>query len=510
MVLTSQYNTHKPKELRRFYEPLGILYELTMRDQMKPRSVFSVSARGISIMQRRRDFVDSIAFIGAYSKECEIAVALERQPDLLIVRVAGTGETEKIVVPFLNDLLTALSTVVKSSIDDIRGELKDRIVIHLSDMALDFGQEKIFAHYMKIVQDIAPVCLADIATGLNEAAGDCLRFKGWFQDKFYKNGAILTRQDMRVLARECLHARQSGQLELLKKFTFQGSEHVTYFEKFYNKLANLSRTIDMVSKLYESTVALRQDLANDLVAESLPSSPSLPVPLLPNKLSMESISNRMFSDSSKRDDFLQKLQQITPPSLAEALVYHSKEVTEVHPELIVINHFDRLPDGGFLDEGDKYIGCTRPSCYLCHLFVSYHPARYSGISANSKICLKWRLPDIWHEECNAMTRAEYQKSILRKLINTIRIELEEKVNKEWMLQSHYSEWEAQWTLPVDDDTVAYGSPPSSPKLTSASRTASISQATQESVTKSDRASDADKASDEDAEDIVLFKGRCRH
>jgi hypothetical protein len=89
MVPTSQYDTHKPKELRRFYEPLGILYELTLRDQMKPRSVFSVSAGGISIMQRRRDFVDSIAFIGAYSKECEIAVALERQPDLLIVRVAG-------------------------------------------------------------------------------------------------------------------------------------------------------------------------------------------------------------------------------------------------------------------------------------------------------------------------------------------------------------------------------------------------------------------------------------
>jgi hypothetical protein len=347
--------------------------------------------------------------------------------------------------------------------------------------------------------------------GSIEAAGDCVRFKGWFQDKFYKNGAILTRQDMRVLARECFDARQSGQLELLRKFTFQGNKHVTYFEKFYKRLANLSRTIDMVSKLFESTVALRQDLANDLVAESLPSSTSLPIPLLPKKLSMESISNRMFSNSSKRDDFLQKLQQITPPSLAKALVYHSKKaVTEVHPELIVINHFDRLPDGGFLDEGDKYIGCTRPSCYLCHLFISYHPARYSGISANSKICLKWRLPDIWHEECNAMTRAKYQKSILRQLINTIRNELEEKVNKEWMLQFHYSESETQWTLPVDDDIFARGSTPSSPNLTSASQTASISQVTQELDTKSDRASDADKTSDEDAEDTVLFKGRCKY
>jgi hypothetical protein len=70
-------------------------------------------------------------------------------------------------VPFLNDLLTALSTVVKSSTDDIRGELQDRIVIHLSDMALNFGQEKIYAHYMKILQDIAPTCLADITAGLN-------------------------------------------------------------------------------------------------------------------------------------------------------------------------------------------------------------------------------------------------------------------------------------------------------------------------------------------------------
>ncbi|KAL2860062.1 hypothetical protein BJX68DRAFT_77819 [Aspergillus pseudodeflectus] len=79
-----------------------------------------------------------------------------------------------------------------------------------------------------------------------------------------------------------------------------------------------------------------------------------------------------------------------------------------------------------------------------------------------------------------------------------------------MLQFHYSESETQWTLPVDDDIFACGSTPSSPNLTSASQTASISQVTQELDTKSDRASDADKTSDEDAEDTVLFKGRCKY
>ncbi|KAL4925950.1 nucleic acid/nucleotide deaminase domain-containing protein [Aspergillus undulatus] len=505
MAPTTQYAVHKPKELRRFYEPLGILYELTLRDQTKPRSIFSASARGISIMQRRRDFVDSVAFIGAYSKECEIALALERQPDLLIVRVAGTGETEKIVVPFLNGLLRALSHIVKPN--DIRGELKDRIVLELSDMALDYAKEKTFAHYLKILHDIAPICLADITTGLNEADRDCLRFKAWFQNKFYNNGAPLTREHMRVLARECFDARQSEQLELLRKFAFQGNEHVTHFEKFYKELTNLSRTIEMMFKLFESAVSLHQDLANDLVVESLPTSKGLPVPLLSRKLSMDGIANRMFSDSSKKDEFLQKLQQTAPPGLTKTLAHYSQTVvTEVHPELILINYFDGLSDGGFLDENDKYIGCTKPSCYLCHLFISYHPARYSRISASSKICLNWRLPDIGRDECKSMARAENQKSILRQLTNTIRTELEEKVNKEWRRQFHCSASETEWTLPVDDDTFTYGSPPSSPKLTPTSPTAPIKQATQESDTNY-KAPDADRASDEDAEDIVIFKGR---
>ncbi|KAL2813875.1 hypothetical protein BJX63DRAFT_442745 [Aspergillus granulosus] len=507
-----QYDTHKPKELRRFYEPLGILYRLN--DQTKPHSMFSSSGRGIDIMQRRRDFVDSIAYIGAYSKECEIAVALERQPDRLILRVAGTGDIETTTVPFLNDLLSAVSHIVKSGTDGIRGELKESIVFHLSEIALDFAEEKTFAQYMKILR-IASICLEDITTGLNGADGDCLRFRAWFQENFYKNSALLTKQDMKALARKCIHARQSGQLEVLGKFTFQGNKHLTYFEKFYKKLTSLSRTIDMVSKLFESIVSLRQDLANDLVAEGLPPSTSLPIPLLPRKLTLEGIANRMFSKAVERDEFLRKLEQTAPAGLTKTLVDYSREVaTKVHPELIIINYFDGLTVGGFLDDNDKYIGRTKPSCYLCHLFVSHHPAKYSAMSANSNLCLDWRLPDISRHEGNAMARAETQKSILRKLINTIRKELEEQVNKAWEeLQSHFSDSETQSAVPIDeddDDTFPCGSPPPSPKLTPASPTTSINQVARELDTELGQASGADNTSDEDEKDIIVFKGRCRH
>ncbi|KAL5003003.1 hypothetical protein BDV10DRAFT_190939 [Aspergillus recurvatus] len=509
-ISRSPYDTHKPKELRRLYEPLAVLYELTMKGTTKPRSIFSTSAQGISIMQRRRNFVDAIAYIGAYRKGCEIAVAIERQPDGLTVRVAGTGDIDGIVVPFLNDLLHLLSKIVKLQHDEIKQDEKEKILLSLSDIALDFAQEKIFDHYMKLLHDIAPVCLADMTKGSNGAHRDSLDFKAWFQKNFYKNGAPLTQEHMKPLAKECFNALQSGLLDPLKEFTYQGHEHVTYFEKFYKRLRKLSLTIDMTLQLFESAISLSQDLANDLAAESIPYSPKLPIPLLPRKLAIEGIAHRMFSSPSKRDEFLQKLQETAPPGLTQTLAHYSQTVlTEVHPELLVINYFDTLSDGGFVDEGDKYIGCTKPSCYLCHLFISYHPARYSRISSSSRICLNWRLPDISREECNAMARAENQKSVLQQLINTIRIRLEEKVNNEWNLQPHYTESETEWTLTIDEDIISHSPRPSSPELTPGRPIASTEILTPELDISSEETSGEGNSSDRDAEDVVLFKGRCR-
>ncbi|KAL4986545.1 hypothetical protein BDW68DRAFT_124581 [Aspergillus falconensis] len=509
-ISTDRYNTHKPKELRRLYEPLGVLYELTTKGATKPRRIFPPRGQGISIMQRRRDFVDAVAFLGTYTKECGIAVALERQPGGLILRVAGTGDIDGKVVPFLNDLLHLLSAIVKLQKDEVEGEVKERILLSLADIALDFAQEKAFAHYMKLLHHIAPVCLTDMTSELNDPYKDPNDFKAWFQENFYKKGAPLAQGDMKLLAKECFKARQSGLINSLREFTYQGHEHVTYFEKFYKQIRKLSLTIDMTSQLLESAISLRQDLANDLAAESIPSSPGLPIPLLPRKLTMEGIAHRMFSDPSRSDDFLQKLQQTAPPGLTNTLADYSHTVlTEVHPELLVINYFDSLSDGGFIDEGDKYIACTKPSCYLCHLFISYHPAGYSMISSNSRLCLNWRLPDISHQECNAMTRAKNQRSILQQLINTIRIELERKVKNEWILQPHCTESETEWTLSIDDETLDYSLQPTSPELTPGYPIASTELLTSERDTSSDEMSGRGKGTDQDAEDVVVFKGRCR-
>ncbi|OOO06746.1 hypothetical protein OAory_01089490 [Aspergillus oryzae] len=469
----SQYDTHKPKELRRLYEPLAVLHELTMKGTTKP-SIFSTRAQGINIMQRRRNFVDAIAYLGAYTKGCEIAVAVERQPDGLIVRIAGTGDVDGIIVPFVNELLRMLLDTLNLGNDEIVGNNKEKILTCLSNFALDFAQEKVLAHYMKLLHHIAPVCLADMTAGLNEACRDSVDFKAWFQKNFYKNGAPLPQEHMKFLAKECFELQQSGLINHLRKFTYQGHEHVTYFEKFYKQLRKLSLTIDMTSQLLDSAISLRQDLANSLAAESIPSSPSLPIPLLPRKLTMEGIANRMFSDPSARDNFLQKLQRTARPGLIQTLVNYSQEVlTEVHPELLVINYFDTLSDSGFIDERDKYIG-----------YISV-------------------------KEGNAMARAKHQKSVLQQLIRTIRSQLEEKVENEWILQTHRTESEAEWTLPTDDSTPNHSPQPSSPASTPSYPMTSTELRVPELDTSSDGTPSADRDPDQDEEDVIVFKGRCR-
>lgn len=163
----TQYDTHKPKELRRLYEPLSVLHKLSTKGATKPRSLFSTSSRAISITQRRRNFVDAIACLGAYEKECKIAAAVEQLPDGLVVRVAGTGDIDGIVVPFLNELLSLLSATLRLQTGEITDHEKEIASGVLLDAALEFAPKKLYAHYMKLLHRIAPVCFADMEIGQN-------------------------------------------------------------------------------------------------------------------------------------------------------------------------------------------------------------------------------------------------------------------------------------------------------------------------------------------------------
>jgi hypothetical protein len=95
--------------------------------------------------------------------------------------------------------------------------------------------------------------------------------------------------------------------------------------------------------------------------------------------------------------------------------YNLKNKTRVHAEVQVLHHFDQH-DEEFAD-GDKYIACSKPACFCCHLYFRHHPGRFVEPHSHHKIYLNWQPPGMK----SAKTGEENQlKDILDHMIEDIR------------------------------------------------------------------------------------------
>ncbi|KAI8944734.1 hypothetical protein F4801DRAFT_172088 [Xylaria longipes] len=87
----------------------------------------------------------------------------------------------------------------------------------------------------------------------------------------------------------------------------------------------------------------------------------------------------------------------------------------VHAEIQVLDYFYSAKRRYFDDA--RYIGCSKPSCYCCHLYILHHPARCVEPQTSKKLYLNWGL--------RALSGADdplylQQRDILNKMVITIR------------------------------------------------------------------------------------------
>jgi hypothetical protein len=69
---------------------------------------------------------------------------------------------------------------------------------------------------------------------------------------------------------------------------------------------------------------------------------------------------------------------------------NSKNQARVHAEVQVLHHFDQH-DKEFAED-DKYIACSKPACFCCHLYFRHHPGGFVEPHSHHKIYLNWQPP----------------------------------------------------------------------------------------------------------------------
>ena len=220
--------------------------------------------------------------------------------------------------------------------------------------------------------------------------------------------------------RTCYESRTSPAFDALSRLAGQGEERRLDFEQLFNLFCKLGKHVHIAKKLIDAAVSLSHDFVDGFRIQVLPSSTEEKLPLTPKEATVESIIGRMFSSTEEQSKFMNRLQFIWDPfELTQHLSTKRTKKTRVHAELVLINHFDK--NGcNFLDGNDKYIGCSKPACYLCHAYIKRHPGRYTVPPSHQKLYVGWRVPDIESQEPASAARYRIQERILLYLIKLVR------------------------------------------------------------------------------------------
>lgn len=141
------------------------------------------------------------------------------------------------------------------------------------------------------------------------------------------------------------------------------------------------------------------------------------------KTNLDSILRRMVGKSET--ERLEKLQDILKcmrhfdieASFKEQ--YGAKSLhPRIHSEVLILEHF--YADGREFVNNDRYIGCSKPSCYCCDLYIRYHPGRFENRACHGNLWTNWALPvDIRNNPASNM----HAKKILDDMIEQVRRDL---------------------------------------------------------------------------------------
>ncbi|GFN20181.1 nucleic acid/nucleotide deaminase domain-containing protein [Aspergillus tubingensis] len=416
--------SHSPRRLRRLYEPLSLLQTLgNVRGWRIRAPDIPQDYSGFNAIKSHRSFVDALAYACAYKKEPAYvtAVALEKRPEEIVVWLAANKNVEDNVVGFAQDVLIIVQWLARNPSAQLGTEDGQQALNLLTSRVLRFNAPKIYAYYEQLMR-AAPQVIAKLSNGQHEGNPNVANLKHWLSQHLQRDGLQLQEVDMAKLAVISHNSRDT--FEVLRNIAME-SHDPHPFERLFKLLGKLGKHVIMSKRIVEGAIFLRSDFARGMRLERVPASPELPLPFSSRKYNIDGISNRMFSsNSAEKQRFLARLRTIWDTSewdknLAKK---HLAGESIVHAELLILDHFEKT-GGDFLDNSDKYIGCSKPACYLCYHYICNHPGRYIRPSSHQKLYMRWRLPDISITEPNAATRFKDQEQILNNLINLVRREL---------------------------------------------------------------------------------------
>lgn len=150
-------------------------------------------------------------------------------------------------------------------------------------------------------------------------------------------------------------------------------------------------------------------------------------PELRQKTTLKDIAHRMISNNEPLLLEIQnRLQELDQALGIERIVRHEYAKKSfkprVHAELTLLEHFYRNRNSLEFVGNDPYIGCSKPACYCCSLYIRSHPGQFVEPATHQKIYLNWMPPtSSWDVRDLSSETVNHERDMLNKMAELIRL-----------------------------------------------------------------------------------------
>jgi hypothetical protein len=261
----------------------------------------------------------------------------------------------------------------------------------------------------------------------------------WLGRFFENDDTGSVESNLLALVSACHEIRHTQYMKTIGLLAGPGQTRYQIFEQLCGLLGKLGKPVKSSTLLTQAATRLAQDFVQGFTVKTVPSSKLLPLPFRTKKEgTIESIANRMFSNLAEKTEFLDRLGSLEGEKISKFLARERSAKTRVHAELLLMDHLER--NGcTFLDGCEKYIGCSKPACYLCHMYITHHPSHYVLPASHNKVYINWRLPDIFNQDVGCVALLAIQESILLKMIESVRRDLYAEMRSRTMRPPYHAD-----------------------------------------------------------------------
>lgn len=192
---------------------------------------------------------------------------------------------------------------------------------------------------------------------------------------------------------------------------------------YFGRLANHVR---VVKQIMEDSRRL-QPLLESFHIGLIPVPEAVPLPPYDGHITLKGIIGRILQPSDPRrkdmDAMIATLRRIMPEPGIEAIIVKTFQMQEftplVHAEVQVLEFFS--PTGGDGGRrfafGDRFVGCSKLSCFGCKLYFQHHPSRPVARDSHERLWPQWSPPRLAEGSKDASFKS--QRQLMQQLIKDI-------------------------------------------------------------------------------------------